>query len=511
MDEPASIGTIKIEKLNDDNYHTWKHRIQFALSLRDLDEYLTAEPPASEHSTFASWKKNDKKAKAMIALSLQDDHLEQVQHATSAKEIWNLISDIFEKHTLLNKLTARRQFYTAKMRETEKVRSFATRIRQLASSLKSMGVKVKDDEMAMTLLCGVPSRFDNLISALDAVVDDKEKFTFEFVLSRLEQEERRHANRLEEEQIKEEEAALVATLHHKALCKRCGKHPESQKCYWEYPELAPEWHPARNKSNGQNEDSTPEVEQPDEKALFPQCQGGEEHFCLAAIEGKEEQGSEDWIVDSAATCHIVSNKSLLSNYRRTPRRTLNLGGIASTSIVGVGDVWLNVRTSSGTKKTFIRDVQYSPKLGYNILSVSTCTERGTRVVFEKSKVSILSNEDGALLSEGVLYNGLYRLKTVQKFRKYNFSLKTQDIKSSESNVKSANSKPTRKAQNQGVVCSGQSNFTLTQLSPALKSNHQPLFKTKLCSYKEALLRTENNQLSKKKWTLLKKAGHQFNK
>ena len=141
MDSSTSnMGTISIEKLRDDNYHTWKHRIQFALSLLDLDHAITDEPPKEDDPNLPTWTRQDKKAKAMIALSLSDTHLEQVQHAFSAKEMWLFISEIFEKHTLLNKLHTRRQFYTAKMGETEKARPFATRIRQLASTLKSMSV-----------------------------------------------------------------------------------------------------------------------------------------------------------------------------------------------------------------------------------------------------------------------------------------------------------------------------------------------------------------------------------
>ena len=134
-----NIGTIQVQKLRDDNYHVWKHRIELILGLRDLDECIDDEPPTPDTSEeYRTWKRRDKKAKGIIALSLGDDHLEQVQHATTAKEMWRLIADIFEKHTLLNKLAARRRFYTAKMEDTEKVRTFAARIRQLASTLKSM-------------------------------------------------------------------------------------------------------------------------------------------------------------------------------------------------------------------------------------------------------------------------------------------------------------------------------------------------------------------------------------
>ena len=244
MDASSSnMGSITIEKLRDNNYHTWKARIQFILSLHDLDDVLESTPPDAKSFGHAAWQKRDKKAKAMIALSLSDGHLEQVQHATTAKEIWKLISDIYKKHTLLNKLAARRAFYAAKMGDNEKVRTYAARIRQFLSTLKSMKVDVKDNEMAMALLCGLPDRFDGLVSALDAISDNEDTFTFDFVVGRVEQEERRHTERLKDALSKAETTALLASQQKGKLCARCGKHSKSRKCFWEHPEIAPDWHP----------------------------------------------------------------------------------------------------------------------------------------------------------------------------------------------------------------------------------------------------------------------------
>ena len=92
--------------------------------------------------------------------------------------MWQLITDIFEKHTLLNKLSARRAFYTARMNDGEKIMAFSARIRQLAAPLKSMEVSIDDQEMAMAFLCGLSDKYDGLIYTLDALVDDKESFTF---------------------------------------------------------------------------------------------------------------------------------------------------------------------------------------------------------------------------------------------------------------------------------------------------------------------------------------------
>ena len=96
----------------------------------------------------------------MIGLSLSDEHLSHVKDATSAKHMWTCIKDLFERHTLLNKLAARRRFYTATMEEGEKVLTYINRVQQLAATLKSMGIEVDEKEVAMAVLNGLPPQYE---------------------------------------------------------------------------------------------------------------------------------------------------------------------------------------------------------------------------------------------------------------------------------------------------------------------------------------------------------------
>ena len=43
MDE--SSHSVRIEKLNDTNFHAWKRKIQHVLALRDLDDYIHDDGP----------------------------------------------------------------------------------------------------------------------------------------------------------------------------------------------------------------------------------------------------------------------------------------------------------------------------------------------------------------------------------------------------------------------------------------------------------------------------------
>lgn len=65
----------------------------------------------------------------------------------------------------------------------------------MASTLQSMDVVIDDKELAMAVLNGVPSRFETIITALDAIGDDEASLTFDKVPGRVLQEEERFSMR----------------------------------------------------------------------------------------------------------------------------------------------------------------------------------------------------------------------------------------------------------------------------------------------------------------------------
>ena len=79
----------------------------------------------------------------------------------------------------------------------------------------------------MAFLNGLPERFGSLIRALDALGDEK-TFTFEFVKSRLLQEEQRNKKRFEDSLKKSSDKVLVPTQS-RANCPSCSSR-KTRKC-----------------------------------------------------------------------------------------------------------------------------------------------------------------------------------------------------------------------------------------------------------------------------------------
>jgi hypothetical protein len=107
------------------------------LELKEPERAHRRRPPERDEGEFATWRCRDKKSMASIELSLIDALLENVREASTVKAMWTFIINVFERHALLNKLSARRNFYTARILDGEKI--LPNRIRQLAAALKIWG------------------------------------------------------------------------------------------------------------------------------------------------------------------------------------------------------------------------------------------------------------------------------------------------------------------------------------------------------------------------------------
>eukprot|EP00171_Calliarthron_tuberculosum_P016921 IDg16921t1 len=174
--ESTTSADIRMEKLNDSNFHSWRQKIEYLLGHRQVDDMIDSrlrpDKPADGTEEVQKWLRKDKTAKYTIGLTLSDEMLKNVSHTTTALEMWEEICNVHQRHTLLNKLSARRDFYTATMQDGEKMLVYINRIRQMGLILQSMDVIIDDKEMAMAVLNGLPQRFETIITALDAIGDE---------------------------------------------------------------------------------------------------------------------------------------------------------------------------------------------------------------------------------------------------------------------------------------------------------------------------------------------------
>ena len=339
-----------------------------------MEDFLVEDPPTAA-AEIPAWTKKDRKPQAIIGLNLSNDLLENVRDVTSAKDMWTSIKNVFERHTLLNKLAARKKFYTASMSPDESVLQFYNRIRQLSATLKSMNVETSESEMAMALLNGLPEEYNALISALDAIDEDETELKFEFIKSRVIQEEQRIAVRTKSAQEKSETAALLTTRQGNSsrnggyqrrssyycnFCKRTG-HTES-RCWAKFPHL----NPSRNNRPSSN------------PALIANQSDEDPVVCLMAKyeNSSEPRNSDKWFVDSGCSNHMTFNKSMFSSYTTAHTSSVELGNSNTVKVLGTGTVVIPISVNGKRVKCILKNMLHVPELGYQLLSVPTFDKSG---------------------------------------------------------------------------------------------------------------------------------------
>ena len=399
MDSESS--STRIEKLNSDNYYAWKQKIEHLLVLKDLWEYVEDDAPTSDSiqpQVLATWRKNDRKCRAIISLTLSDQILENVRNSTSAKDTWLTIRNVFERHTLLNKLAARRKFYTATLGESETILEFANRMCQLAATLKSMNVDIPDSELAMALLNGLPEQYAPIITALDAIGDDDDSLSFDFVKARIMQEEQRIKMRLDTALAKSEQAALLSYNKHsqRPKCNHCSKvgHFET-KCWKKFPHLNP-----HKKSR-----------KPDSSLVVNEKQDDEPVICLMTKhhERNTPKKSTDWFIDSGCTAHMTYDRSAFTAFNEEVQAGVELGNQATSMVMGHGDINITLLVEGQKRPCILKNVLYVPDLGFQLISVKTLNKSSFEVVFKNGICHI--SKKGSVIATGSLKNNLYKLNT----------------------------------------------------------------------------------------------------
>ena len=400
---------FKIEKLSESNFHVWKQKVELILAFRELEDHISdsvSSPPPNDLA-YDSWVKADAKARAVIGLTLSDEHLEHVRDCDTAVSMWSTIVDLFQRKTLLNKLACRRRFYSAKMAASEKAIAFISRVRQIAADCKAMGVNIDDKDIAMTVLCGLPDKYEHLIVAIDAVADD-DTLTMDFVKSRLLQEEQRI---LERGNGGAQDAALV-NMQKPAVrdrqvpeCEHCGRkgHTEA-KCWQKYPHLRPKR--VRDNQSGLVVNSV--VASEDVKSDSE----SNNVICLMAAKGPnsiERASRADWIIDSGATAHICNDRQMFANLSQVDPFDINIGDKSGVRAIGRGCIELMLISSGKTRRCMLNDVVYAPTMGYNMLSVRVMSRAGHKIVFEKNTCTI--EKGGKIVAQGEIRKGLYCVKT----------------------------------------------------------------------------------------------------
>jgi len=371
------MGGIKIDTMTETNFHEWRQRIKIVLALRDLDDILEEEAKQTDAKDreLALWKRRDTKASAIIVLTLVSEQLVHVSGCKTTGETWSTLQGIFQRKSLMNKMKARREFYTVEMTVGKRMLGYINRVRNLGENLKAMGGEVTEMDVSMSVLNGLTSKDENLVVALDAKSEDD--VSLDCVKSRLLKEKRRQADKSPSTERIGDMALSGASYRgqgrrgdlFKIECYYCHKFGHiSHDC----PEL---------KAKRQRQDKVAAIAADDGN-------DSDDAICVVGNAADSDDISKSLLVDSAASTHMCWMRGCFDDYHTTTERSVTMGDKGSVAMAGVGTVVLNVIVHGKTRKIKLEKVLHVPTMGFNLVSVGMMGESGAEVSFKGGKAII---------------------------------------------------------------------------------------------------------------------------
>lgn len=398
-----------ITKLNNENYFTWKFKMELLLIKDEVWHVISGTPMtlSSDRSNQAAvdvWKKSDDKARAMIGLLVEDNQLSHIRSKTTAKQMWETLKEYHEKSTLSNKVILMRQICGAKMEEGGDMEEHIDQLTGLFQKLVALGeTELSDNWTVAMILSSLPPSYNTLVTALET--RPEADLTLSLVQSKLIGEHRqRKANGSIDNQSNNDSAMRVSEKETKLcfFCKRSGHLKRSCSSYIAWKERQERKTSEQAKLVGRNVSTT-------------KSEQNEEYLFMVTTKGKRTSSNNntEWTIDSAATSHTTGNKNLFVTLNYGNHGSVKVANDCYEKVLGKGTIPVKFVNELGKESTAtLCDVLYTPAITDNLLSVKKLTSNGFKVIFEENSCKIIRGE--RQIGIGDCCGDLYKLRQSQR-------------------------------------------------------------------------------------------------
>ena len=373
-----TAATLRITKLNNTNYQTWKFKLELLLTKEDLWETTTQDPP---DPVTDDWRTKDRKARANIGLLLEDNQLHLVRKETTAKGMWTSLQRYHEKSTLSNKVSLLRRICNLKLSEGGNMEKHLIQMQDLIDQLASLGETLAEQLTVALFLSSLPESYRTLITALETRPEDD--LTIELVKNKLLEEYARRNNNSGDTYSSEQKALKANEGHGKAaasanpvmhkpitcfFCKKPNHVKKECRKYIEWKRKNPD-HKAKT--------VTEYVHAADDDEL---------DLCFRAC---GTVLTDAWCIDSGATSHMCNSREFFTDITEHQGQVVLANGVKLPT-AGIGEGYIQcVRQNGECQRIKITDVLYVPQLKGNLLSVRKLTAKDFVIEFEGDRCKII--------------------------------------------------------------------------------------------------------------------------
>ncbi|KAK8921738.1 hypothetical protein KSP39_PZI020142 [Platanthera zijinensis] len=147
------------------DFGLWQKRIKAVLVQQGLHKALLGKEKSGVKKD-EEWEELDLKVISTIQMSLTDEIMYNVVDADTTVDLWKKLEELYMSKSLTNKLYVKRQLYSLRMSESNKLLEHMNAFNKLISQLRSMDVKVEEEDQALLLLSSLPKSYDHLVTTI---------------------------------------------------------------------------------------------------------------------------------------------------------------------------------------------------------------------------------------------------------------------------------------------------------------------------------------------------------
>nr|KYP35054.1 hypothetical protein KK1_043927 [Cajanus cajan] len=147
------------------------------LKLKDLwdkieEGFSTPEDPSSftaaQKKELKDNKQKNSKALFILQQAVADTIFPRIMCATTAKEAWTMLQEEFEgseKVRAVKLQTLRRNFELLNMKESETVKDYYSKIKEMVNQMRAYGENILDKKIVEKILISVRRKYDPIVTS----------------------------------------------------------------------------------------------------------------------------------------------------------------------------------------------------------------------------------------------------------------------------------------------------------------------------------------------------------
>ena len=202
----GSNAGLHVPQFSGENYQIWTVKMKSYLKALGLWEYVAEDkqvPPLRANPTIAQMKQHEeekmKKDKAVTCLhsALSDSVFTSIMHLETSKSIWDELKRRFEGSERVKSvklLTLKREFENLKMKDSETVKDYSSKLSELVNQMRLYGDVVEDYKVVEKMLVSLLDKFEAKVAAIEESCDLR-ALTVSEMVSKLQAQEQRLALR----------------------------------------------------------------------------------------------------------------------------------------------------------------------------------------------------------------------------------------------------------------------------------------------------------------------------